>query len=73
MSFCAQPTGVTVQCLSLQQQVAEASVLQTQFEAAQLEAAQHQSRAQDMYSQLDAMSRHHEQVLISFCSIYIYC
>jgi len=47
---------------SLRQQVAESSVLRTQLEAAQQEAAHNQSRAKELYDQLDAMSRRHEQV-----------
>ncbi|KAL0041347.1 hypothetical protein WJX79_000374 [Trebouxia sp. C0005] len=48
---------------SLRQQVAESSVLRTQLEAAQQEAAHNQSRAKELYNQLDAMSRRHEQEL----------
>lgn len=47
---------------SLRQQVAESSVLRVQLEAAQQEAAHNQSRAKELYDQLDAMSRRHEQV-----------
>ncbi|KAL0042207.1 hypothetical protein WJX77_006142 [Trebouxia sp. C0004] len=48
---------------SLRQRVAESSVLRTQLEAAQQEAAHNQSRAKELYNQLDAMSRRHEQEL----------
>ena len=47
---------------SLRQQVAESSVLRTQLETAQQEAGHNQSRAKELYNQLDAMSRRHEQV-----------
>lgn len=47
---------------SLRQQVAESSVLRTQLETAQQEAAHNQSRAKELYNQLDAMSSRHEQV-----------
>ncbi|KAL0050284.1 hypothetical protein WJX82_008110 [Trebouxia sp. C0006] len=48
---------------SLRQQVAESSVLRTQLETAQQEAGHNQSRAKELYNQLDAMSRRHEQEL----------
>ncbi len=53
---------------SLRQQVAESSVLRTQLEAAQQEAAHNQSRAKELYNQLDAMSRRHEQVTAALLS-----
>ena len=65
MSICHVAAHLQEALSSLKQQVAEASVLRTQLEASQLEAAQHQSRAKDVFDQLDAMSRHHEQVITS--------
>lgn len=52
--------------------MAESSVLRTQLETAQQEAAHNQSRAKELYDQLDAMSRRHEQVataLLSFTQL----
>lgn len=48
--------------------MAESSVLRTQLEAAQQEAAHNQSRAKELYNQLDAMSRRHEQVTTALLS-----
>jgi len=53
---------------SLRQQVAESSVLRTQLETAQQEAAHNQSRSKELYNQLDAMSRRHEQVTAALLS-----
>jgi hypothetical protein len=53
---------------SLRQQVAESSVLRTHLETAQQEAAHNQSRAKELYNQLDAMSRRHEQVTAALLS-----
>ncbi len=56
---------------SLRQQVAESSVLRTQLEAAQQEAAHNQSRAKELYNQLDAMSRRHEQVTAALLLAFV--
>ena len=68
---------------SLRQQVAESSVLRTQLDAAQQEAAHNQSRAKELYNQLDAMSSRHEQVTAALLlahvmhavdqSIHVFC
>ena len=46
----------------LRQQAAEGSTLQSQLKAAQQEALQSQNRAEEVRSQLDSMSRQHQQV-----------